>query len=241
MLPNKIRSKKYQGIFGGFAILSFVAFLVISQYSFTRLDFPLKCAIPLIGLLVFFAFAFLLSKEQNLYIKSVIISVCEEFGEVIYSETQPIQFERDAVVFGAAVLKLKSASDFTATFDAPPNGEKFFIQHKSFLAEVNNALEGNSFSDCQPISFAGLAENFTLQSLNPDFLMKLLENTKIQSELVQYPSEWGRYVRVVFDNGHFEIKWHIDPKTDAADGLRQVLHTAALFYDEIKALTGKKT
>ena len=238
MPQNNIRSKNYQHILKTLSVISFLAFIACVHFSITYLTFPLKLVLPLIWLIIFIALAFFSEKEGDLHIKSIVISVCEEFGRTLYSESQPIQFERNTAVFSVSILKTRHIIEYIVSFNAPPIEGKFFIQNKSIAASLNYAFEGGSLADCQPIDFPDLTENFTLQSSNPDFLLLVLDNEKILSEIAQYKtSDWMRFIRITFENGHFEINWHTDVQADVADGLRRILHTTILFHEVIKALT----
>lgn len=93
-------------------------------------------------------------------------------------------------------------------------------------------------SDYQIVSSDALSKDYILHSLNPEFLRSLLSKDKVISEILGYDSTWGRFVKITFENGNFEIKYHTDG-ANAAEKYRQICETAIVFYDCIKPLTIK--
>jgi hypothetical protein len=177
--------------------------------------------------------------------KNELMLAAEEFGtnvfaECGYSSPYTVRFERDGTVFDGAIHIRSKSSDFIVSFDLPPIQEKFFIRHNSFWSAGNILGEGSHSpsSDYQPVSHSALSKDYLLHSLNPDFLLTLLSKEKVIPEIIQYESDWGRFVEIAFETGHFEVKLHTDG-TSAAEKYRQICETAIVFYDCIKPLTIK--
>lgn len=177
--------------------------------------------------------------------KNELMLVAEEFGTDVsaasgYFNPYTVRFERDGTVFDGTISIRKNSSDFIVSFDLPPIQEKFFIRHNSFSANINAWSEGNqfSFSDCHPVSESALSKNYLLYSLNPDFLLTLLSNEKVIPKIIQYESDWGRFVKIAFETGHFEIRLHTDG-ANAVEKYRLICETAIVFYDCIKPKTLK--
>ena len=177
--------------------------------------------------------------------KNELTLVAEDFGTDVFADSgyfSPyiIRFERHGIIFDGVISIRKSSSDFIVSFDLPLIQEKFFIRHNSLLAGVNAWGEGNHHpsSDCQPVSIPALSKNYLLHTPNPSFLLTLLSKEKIIQEIMQYESDWGRFVEITFESGHFEVKLHTDG-TSAVEKYRQICETAIVFYDCIKSLTIK--
>ncbi len=95
----------------------------------------------LIGAVLFVLAAIIFNFLKGKEIKKTLILIAGEFGNHVsatsdYFGPDTVQFERDGTVFNGKIIIGGKSSDFNVSFDLPYIREKFFIRHKSFMADI---------------------------------------------------------------------------------------------------------
>ena len=117
---------------------------------------------------------------------------------------------------------------FEVQFKLPNLQEKFFIQYKSAFSKYS--------SDCEPLLLSALPNDLIFHSLDPHFLLSLLEKKNILTELNKYPNiYWGSQFRIAFEDNVFIVSWTFLnlKERNKAEKLEQICQTAVVFYDEL--------
>lgn len=152
----------------------------------------------------------------------------------MFSESPNFCFQRDGTVFTGEVRRFRVSCDYIIRFDGAPIPEKFFIRHDSAWAGIDTAMEGNRHpaADCKPVSGGSLPDGYVFYSPNTTFLLSFVGDEAVKAELARYGTDWGKFLKVSFDTGRFELTLHSE-SSGAAEKVRQVSETAIVFRDKI--------
>jgi hypothetical protein len=201
-----------------------------------------------------YAFRSLIKRQEqaSLMKEKVLPEIISGFGKVISIEAshlnRSIRFERHGTIFDLQVAPLAdgdSSVDVTENilrFSLPNFSEKFYIQHKSFFS-------ANRPSDCREVQ-AIMPDDFIFHSLNPEFLLDLLQKENIRGEIYRYQKKFSRRFSIAFENGSFTVIWHRgfydnddeitinkalygESPQNEIKKIEQICRTAVVFHDEL--------
>jgi hypothetical protein len=155
-----------------------------------------------------------------------------ELGQPLSYGSEAAAFERDGTRFEVEFPSGKYHMYFRVTFHLPNLRQKFSVQNKS-LATTHH-------DDCYWIQEqdSPLPPEFLLQSRNPDFLLRLLENRRVRDEILNYNASMWSHVSVSFADGDFELRW-TPPLSEQIDGFDRACRTAVVFHDELRKISVK--
>ena len=213
--------------------------------AFGSFDFLILIGIVifLIGMVfsVIYAFKSFIKRQEkaNLMEEKVLPELISKFGKVISIEAanydRSIQFERHGTIFDVKVTSTSDGSGANGTknivqFSLLNLREKFYIHHKSFFSS-------KTFEECQLVPVT-MPDDFIFYSLNPQFLLDLMQNEKIRNEIYKYQKKYCNQFSIAFENSLLTVTWspmeyeHESPH-DEAQKLEQICQTAVIFYDEL--------
>lgn len=188
-------------------------------------------------------------EKAKLMEEKVLPELISKFGKVLSTEAvnynRSARFERHETLFELKVTPTHdSEGQLIGTvnkveFKLPNLREKFYIRHKSFFA-------AKTLGGCQSVQVT-MPKDFIFYSLNPQFLLSLMEKEKIRSEIYKYQKKVSQQFSVAFENGVMTIIWHRDLNYEITwetrmiggttqteeQGLEQICQTAAVFFDEL--------
>lgn len=245
-----------------FCIITVFVLMVVGcqqiKFQPARKSFGLWEALILIVCLLLFVWMFYLAyrsiknlkkgqEKARLMEEDILPKFISKFGKVIsivYDKGQ-VKFERNGMLFDVASKgDGRENSDViitTVQFSLPDNREKFFIHHKSYFSS-------KTYEACESVQVV-MPNDFVFYSLNPQYLLDLLQSEKIRDEIYKYQKKFSREFSVAFVYGSFTVTWHRHPD-DGTDEiswdlwkdetpneevrrLAQICQTAVVFYDEL--------
>ncbi len=189
-------------------------------------------------------------KEAKLIKEDVLPELISNFGKVIsieaYNYDRSIRFERHDTIFD---VKVTSTSDGTMVigtenivqFNLLNLREKFYIQSKSIFAP-------KTLKECQSVQVT-MPGDFIFYSLNPQFLLNLMQKDTIRNEIDKYQKKSTRSFEIAAENGVLTLTWNRrlyhngeftlenwtygETLQTEAQKLEQICQTAVVFYDEL--------
>jgi len=189
-------------------------------------------------------------EKAKLMQDKVLPELISKFGKVISIEAvnfnRLICFERNGTLFDLKITPTfdgngkADGTENKVQFSLPNLRERFYIQHKSFLASED-------FGGCSKVQVIS-PDDFVFYSLNPQFLLSLMEKGEIRDEIYKYQKNVSRKFDVAFENGVFTVTWQRglyngEITWDAelygenwqaeAQSHEQLCQTAVVFYDEL--------
>lgn len=239
--------------------------------AFGFFDFLILVGILLV--LIVFVFSsfhiikFLIKRQETMKLmeEKILPEIASKFGKLVSLEVsffaRSLSFERNESLFELKVKPIfspKSNNFMLATvygtdeceyriqFTVPNLREKFYIGHKSFF-------RSNYPADCQEVQVS-MPDDFIFHSLNPGYLLSLMEKEKVRQEMYKYQKKFSRPFNIAFENGVFTVTWHRGPSDGEfnlesvlygdnsqieSQKLEQICQTAVVFHDEIVALLRK--
>lgn len=219
----------------------FVVILILTGVFLARYFNP-AIVIPatiIIAVIVAAIFSHQIKRRNELEMKEQIMpGIASKFGKSTFTNADALGFEHNGTLFEAKILWISTAeieeAEFIIQSKVAGIQEKFFIQHQSVFSTFA--------PDCEQIHLSAMPEGFTFHSLNPQFLLSLLENKKILDEIYKYPSGWFNRFRIAFENDEYNISWRISGMSretepeKISEKLQQLCQTAIIFQDEMVKL-----
>lgn len=164
--------------------------------------------------------------------------IASRFGIAVNSEPGETSFENDGTVFHTKVEHLRTGGVPEAVlrvqYTIPGVSGKFTVQHNSSFSSY--------YHECPEVGIEDAPEEYVYHSLDAGYLRQLFDGHGIANELYRYPSNLKSRLRVMFDNGLFDLAWQVGglDKRAAAEDLErrmaQVCETAIAFRDKMRAI-----
>lgn len=210
-------------------VICLAVFSMVLAISFW--SFPANLAAVIIGLAVIIASVYLSSKSDKKAKLEIFYLTANEFGKPISLENNFASFERQETIFNAEFPTDDEHNDsFIVSFFLSRIREIFFIHPEKAAANVP--------LDCNFIDYSPLRRDIFLYADNPEFVINLVQNPKIQEEIYEYADESDSSFQISFKNGYFEIKWTPN-LSEYVNGFYRICRTAVIFCDEIKKLNSQ--
>ena len=203
---------------------------VAGTLAFAFMKFPDSLLVIIPSVAVGCLVVFLTQRQEKAARFNVYYATVQEIGMPISFGGDEAAFERNGTRFDVKFPKDKYNQVFKVNFFLPNIRRKFSIQNRTIATRFDN--------ECQVIENSPLPSDFLVQAREPEFLLILLQNPTIRDEILNYKASfWGR-ILISLDDGNFEFVW-APPISEQIDGFSTVCHSAVVFHDELRKLTGK--
>lgn len=201
-------------------------------WAFVSLKFPENVVVIFFSLALTIAVIVFVLKKEKAARFEIYYSTVQELGTPISFNKHSGSFERNGTRFDVDFPQDEYKMFFKVSFYLPNIKEKFSIQNKTLATKHH--------SDCYWIKQedSPLPNEYLLQTSHPDFLLNFLKNRAIKNEVLNYDASFWGGISIGIEDGNFQMIW-TPPISEQIDGFYQVCHSAVVFHDELKKLSGK--